>query len=236
MTAVEAPLEIDAPATLTVAASLAAIFVLQLLFGGFDRYGGFNLSHEGMLRLGALTHGRVFGDGEWWRLFTAPVLHGGFIHILFNGIWLVLAGRFVERYLGGWTVIGLLVICGLAGALLSAATLDGLTYSVGASGAIVGLGAAGVVLASMGERADDFGTGHKGRLAQLVVLSLIPASGGVDYATHFGGAIAGGVCGLILLGWDAPAASAPWRRRLGQALGFAYLAVLVFAVARIIQG
>src|SRR4051812_40907260 len=36
--------------------------------------------------------------GEWWRLFTAPLLHGNPLHLLMNGGALLALGTLVERY------------------------------------------------------------------------------------------------------------------------------------------
>lgn len=40
-------------------------------------------------------------QGEWWRLFSPCLLHGSFIHILFNMIWLIILGQQMEKRLGG---------------------------------------------------------------------------------------------------------------------------------------
>ena len=40
---------------------------------------------------GALSEPLVRGDGEWWRLFSAMLLHGGWLHLIFNvgGLWIL---------------------------------------------------------------------------------------------------------------------------------------------------
>lgn len=50
-----------------------------------------------------LPPGTLFGkirQGEVWRLFTPALLHGGFLHILFNMLWLFILGRQIEERLG----------------------------------------------------------------------------------------------------------------------------------------
>jgi GlpG protein len=77
-------------------------------------------------------------QGEVWRLWTPCILHGGFLHILFNMLWLWLLGRQVEFKLGiGRYILGMLVI----GVLSNTAQylMSGALF-LGYSGVISGLG------------------------------------------------------------------------------------------------
>src|SRR6185436_12518512 len=38
----------------------------------------------------------LVAQGEWWRIFTAPLMHGDISHIVGNGIALFFAARFLE--------------------------------------------------------------------------------------------------------------------------------------------
>lgn len=75
--------------------------------------------------------------GEWWRLFTAPLLHGGIVHLVMNGLGLLYLGRRAE-VLAGWPhlVLVFLISC-LCGGIASDFGLTAPT--VGASGGIMGL-------------------------------------------------------------------------------------------------
>jgi GlpG protein len=53
------------------------------------------------------------GKGQVWRLFTPALLHSGFLHILFNMLWLWLLGRFVERNIKIVRYIALIIVCGI---------------------------------------------------------------------------------------------------------------------------
>jgi len=53
-----------------------------------------------------------------WTLITYMFTHEGFLHILFNMLWLYWFGRLIQEYLGSKKVIGLYVMGGLAGGLL----------------------------------------------------------------------------------------------------------------------
>ncbi len=52
-------------------------------------------------------------NGQLWRLITPVLLHGGFLHILFNMLWLWLLGRQIEERLRFWQYILLTLIIGI---------------------------------------------------------------------------------------------------------------------------
>lgn len=50
-----------------------------------------------------LPEGTLFGkirQGQVWRLFTPVLLHGGWLHIFFNMLWLFMLGRQIEERIG----------------------------------------------------------------------------------------------------------------------------------------
>ena len=52
-------------------------------------------------------------EGEVWRLITPIFLHGDFMHILFNMMWLVQFGRFIESRFGGAKLLALVLAIGI---------------------------------------------------------------------------------------------------------------------------
>lgn len=79
-----------------------------------------------------------------WTLFTNMFLHIGFLHFLFNMLYLYWFGRIFQELLGNHRVLGFYVISGLGGVLvffLSANLLDLKIagYALGASAAIMGI-------------------------------------------------------------------------------------------------
>ncbi|MCF7851853.1 MAG: rhomboid family intramembrane serine protease [Simkaniaceae bacterium] len=51
--------------------------------------------------------------GQVWRLFTPIILHGGFLHILFNMMWVWLLGKQIEERLGKWRYVLMILIIAL---------------------------------------------------------------------------------------------------------------------------
>jgi membrane associated rhomboid family serine protease len=72
-----------------------------------------------------------------WTLLSYMFLHAGFMHVFFNMIGLYFFGPQVELRLGGRRFLGLYLVSGLGGALLSIATPY--AHIVGASGAVFGV-------------------------------------------------------------------------------------------------
>lgn len=164
--------------------------------------------------------------GEWHRLFTSVVAHGGPLHLAFNGIALVsLAG--METRLGTLRYASVFLAAAVAGTLAQVATST--TPVVGASGGVFGL--LGVVMAlAPGARLSFFGLPVPAAVllpAYAAVVFLVP---GLDqlapiaHAAHLGG-LGVGVLGGVALD---PARSAP---NLGYAaLAFAGVGLLVVNV------
>jgi rhomboid protease GluP len=147
--------------------------------------------------------------GEWWRLLTAGLVHGGAFHLLINGLVLANLGGFVERLLGARSMLVVLWGGVLAGSLASFSFTPGL--SVGISGGLFAL--VGVLLA--------VGLRHRRALPpparrmlvraplEIIVLNLalgfaIPV---IDNAAHLGGLAAGLLLGLVVRSPPALAAT-----------------------------
>jgi len=76
-----------------------------------------------------------------WRLVTYMFLHAGFMHLLFNMLWLWWLGRSVEQTLGPRSFSAIYFGAGIGGALLDVALAQvfGINYIIGASGAVYGV-------------------------------------------------------------------------------------------------
>ncbi|WP_426756461.1 rhomboid family intramembrane serine protease [Myxococcus sp. Y35] len=187
-----------------------------------------------LVALGGVNAGLVVEGGQWWRLLTAPLLHGDVFHLALNGLCLWFVGHSLELLLGrAW--LGLLLLVGaLGGGALSMAFNDASVVSVGASGVLMAL--LGAMLA-VSRRFPPGQTQTQLRMLslQMLVPSLIPVAmtrmgGAIDFAAHLGGALAGGAVGLWLTRvWPRKAPEPPAAAPLGV-LGWVAVAALVVSV------
>ena len=87
------------------------------------------------------------GDGRplWWTPLSYTVLHGDWMHVGVNCLWLVAFGSPVARRFGAWRFFALMAACSIGGAAMHyAAHRFDLMPVVGASAAISGAMAAAV--------------------------------------------------------------------------------------------
>lgn len=144
-------------------------------------------------------------DGEIWRLVTSMFLHADFAHLSGNMLFLYILGRALYPYYSNGALWSMYFVSGLIG------NLAGLFFtnylSLGASGAIMGLGGVLVFRMIWGREAKAFR--HGGNfisLATMIVYNLVYGllTPGIDNYGHFGGFI-GGVLMALLVQW--------WRNR-----------------------
>src|SRR3954471_8819404 len=79
--------------------ALGLIFWAELIFA-VRPDGNFAPGMRSLAAFGGLSGALVFQSGEWWRVFTAPMLHGNLGHILGNSLALLFAGWILERVIG----------------------------------------------------------------------------------------------------------------------------------------
>lgn len=106
-------------------------------------FGLFSPGGRALYQLG-MTGGAALQMGAWYTVFSAIYLHGSLLHILFNMLWLRQLGPVMEDMLGPARFFTLFVLAGAGGFLIS--NLQSGSPTVGASGSIFGLLAAGIVL------------------------------------------------------------------------------------------
>jgi len=197
------------PATLAILALLTAIFVAEIHTGALA-------SKDGIIAMGALARERV-AAGEYWRLLTAPWLHGGAEHLIGNGVALYILGMVCEAAFGRTQFVVLYVLSGLAGSLMSLAMTTG--PSVGASGEIFGLQAAAIVLLRR-ERERLLVRDRRVGFV-LLVWAIYTIAGGltdpfIDNGAHIGGALGGALIAtrlhpLVIATMPAERAAVVWR-------------------------
>jgi len=173
------------------------ITVILIAYYRSATFGGGNLlapTSLGLIQYGASFPPAVFA-GDWWRLATCILLHGGPIHILFNLMALQQVGPETESIFGKGRTLFYFMVTGLAASLGSALWRDG-GIGIGASGALMGLigvtaGWGQRVGGSAGEQARDMMI--KWGLYTIVFGFLV----GADNAAHIVGLASGFVIGLI---------------------------------------
>jgi membrane associated rhomboid family serine protease len=186
----------SAPAVLVVILLNVVAFLFEISVGDLN-------DPEVLHRIGALEPHAVVAQGEYWRLFSALFLHGGFTHLLFNVFALYILGPPLERSIGTIRFAACYLISGLA----SSAGVVGLTVLgfvqvaqlVGASGCIMGIVGAWAGFLVRHRHAPQ----ARQRLANVGLIVAIQiafdlSTPQVSMAAHLCGLIAGFFLGLIL--------------------------------------
>lgn len=94
-----------------------------------------------------LYYGLVPAAFSWMNVFTSMFLHGGFLHVAGNMLYLWIFGDNVEDRMGHGRFLVFYLLCGVAAALAQTITSpDSVVPMVGASGAIAGVMGAYFVL------------------------------------------------------------------------------------------
>lgn len=183
------------------------LYVIQVLTG----VDAGNPTSTDLLKWGA-NHVLMSFDIDTWRMLTSVFLHVGFMHLAFNTYALYLFGQITEHMLGRWFYVALFLLSGIGGNMMnnSYTTLmlaqemaeGGQAFptpvSAGASGGIMGLGAALLVFALL--KVQPKGTKLHLKTLMWVMginLSLGFVIPGIDNAAHIGGALTGGLMALI---------------------------------------
>ena len=203
-----------APVTTLLLISFIGLFIMQVL-SGVDAN---NPSTEALLKWGANALPYTM-DSEPWRLASSAFLHIGLMHLLFNGFAMYFFGQIAEPMFGSAKFLALFLLAAIGGNLLNnhitwQGILDGTGQpgiSAGASGGIMGIGAA-LLIAAL------FKISVNGMVLNLKSLIIIMginlvygfAVPGIDNAGHIGGAVTGLVIALAF--------AIAYRQRLAAAL------------------
>jgi len=142
----------------------------------------------------------------WATLITSMFLHGGWMHLGGNMLYLWIFGDNIERAMGSARFLVFYMICGIVAGLAHIAFAGGSTIpSVGASGAISGV-LGGYLLMFPNNRVRVLTRGGVASVPAIVVLGFwiviqlisgvgsiaeTSETGGVAYMAHIGGFVAG---------------------------------------------
>jgi len=157
-----------------------------------------SILQAGLLKQLALSYPNLVDGGAWWRMLTAPMLHGNVIHLTMNLAGLLYLGRRTEA-LARWPHM-LVVFMGAAwvGGLASFYWIPD-KIAVGASGGLMGL--LGFMLVFEYLHSQIVPKPARSRLligvVMLVVIGLLGMSF-IDNAAHAGGLLAGVVYAVVV--------------------------------------
>ena len=172
-----------APVTIALLITIALVYLGQLAIPGV-------LENAGVL------YGPAVAQGQWWRVLTSAFLHGGLIHVGFNGYLLFALGPELERGIGSRR-FAILYFGALFGASLTVMLLGWRQPTLGASGAVLGIAASmSMILWSRGVnlvQTPTFGL----VLLNLFLPLLVP---GISFLAHFGGVVTGCILAAVSLG------------------------------------
>jgi len=183
----------------------------------FERFG----TNVSLIDRFALWPSQMHQEHQYYRAFTAMFLHANTVHIVFNMLALLIVGPALEVLLGRSRFLALYLIAGLGGSVCSYLLSPANVAGIGASGAIMGVMAAYVVLAARRHL-------PMASVVGLLVLNfLIGFSGNIDWRAHLGGAVTGAVVALL---YDVAGTRRDRGEELALTVGGSVLVVVLLAV------
>ena len=185
---------------------------------------------ESVLGRGGLRADLV-ADGDVWRILTAGLLHDdrlpiGLLHVGFNMYFLYFLGQLLEPTLGRLRFATAFFVS-LLGGSLGALLLSPNSFTIGASGAVFGLMAVGLMeLRSRGIPP------LQTPLGTILILNLFITfgfAGFISVGGHLGGLVAGGLCGYLFfeVGADRTRRTPVLAACIALGVGLAIAAIVV---------
>ena len=183
-----------------VIAVSSILYVVSLLLSGSQMEvagGGMSFlapSSVSIQILGASGAIPVFARSAWWTVLSASWLHGSFLHILFNMMWVRDLGAAVTDVIGTPRTVVIYVVSGVVGFLLSSVMglfgipLFGARLTLGASASIFGLLGA---LVHYGRKSGSNYTYTQAMRYAVILFVMGLILPGVDNSAHLGGFVGG---------------------------------------------
>ncbi|MBR6221815.1 MAG: rhomboid family intramembrane serine protease [Lachnospiraceae bacterium] len=184
---------------------MTAIIILSniIIFFGMYFWKNGELA-ESIVQGYADSYKTVIENREWYRLFTAMFLHGGTMHLYSNMLLLGFLGYDFEKKLGRLYFVLLYLGTGLASSLGSVfyhySRLDP-AFSLGASGAIMGVLGALCVIAFLKRKEDGASLFRRIVFYLGYCLAQGMLETNVDNMAHLFGFIAGGLFAFLTKSW-----------------------------------
>ena len=211
------PIGDDDSAQRTVPIVTYALIVLNVLFFFVELSGG-----EPFIERWSVIPRRLMANpgGDFITVFTSMFMHGGWLHLGGNMLYLWIFGDNVENRFGHAKFALFYLLCGIAATVAQVVVSAGSTIpNLGASGAIAGVLAAYLILFPRGQVKVLMGRGVVPMPALVVIglwivlqfingvgsITQSAETGGVAYMAHIGGFVAGLVLTFLFRGSRSPA-------------------------------
>lgn len=192
--------------TVALIAANVSIFTYELSLDArlLDRF----IYQMGMIPA-AITQGPISGTGGYYTVISSMFLHGGWMHVIGNMLYLWIFGNNIEDSMGHLRFILFYLLTGIVAAFAHLAFNPTSTVpTIGASGAVSGVLGAYLVLFPHARILTAIFLGWFIRIVYLpawvllifwiglqllnqVLVPIDPRAGGVAYAAHIGGFVAG---------------------------------------------
>ena len=190
----------DSPVVINVFLGvMIAVYGLQLLLDGFSFGALMRPSLAATYVLGSWSPLTGVSDGQFWRFLSCGLVHGGIIHIGFNGFALTQIGPLVEQQIERTRMLVLITLSQLGSIVASYIWQvfvrgDQFGSTVGASGWLFGLIGYGIVFFHQRGTAGKPIRDQLLRWAAMVLVLGYFMSGTINNAAHVGGMLAGMAC------------------------------------------
>jgi membrane associated rhomboid family serine protease len=197
------PIGDDDSSERTVPVVTYALIALNVIFFFVELSGG-----EPFIQRWSVVPRRLINNpgGDFVTVFTSMFMHGGWLHLAGNMLYLWIFGDNVEDRFGHMKFLLFYLLCGIAATAAQVAiSADSSVPNLGASGAIAGVLAAYVILFPKGQVRVLMGRGVVPMPALVVIglwivlqfvngigsITQSAETGGVAYMAHIGGFVAG---------------------------------------------
>ena len=181
------------PTFILVGLNIAIYIYTSIIGGNF-----LTTNYEVIWNFGQVN-GLILYEGYWWQLFTSMFIHVSIVHLAGNMLFLLIFGLRAEEMFSLPEYIGVYVLGGLTGNLLSLVFMPLSVPSAGASGAIFGMFGAVIVYIRRSS-----GQSIIGALIFGFFLLLLSSGENVNNLAHIGGLVAGLLIGYLLASTRTP--------------------------------
>jgi membrane associated rhomboid family serine protease len=210
------------PATKLILIAISFVFFSQIISDHAILGFGNSITQAGLVK-------SAYADGDYLRLFTAPLLHGGLLHFAMNALALIYLGKRMEVFARWPQLPTVFLFSALMAGEASARMTD--ATSVGSSGGLMGWLGFLLVFETLHHRLVP-SNARRRLLGGVFLTALIGLIGYrfIDNAAHFGGLIAG----MIYAGIVFPKSSSPLRPNISltdRIVGCISLAVILLSSA-----